>query len=218
MRSTASRPSAATPGAMTARPPIRCTPVLPRPVIRRRKHLTATEVSALIEAAQHNRHGKRDRLMVALAFHHGLRVSELVSLEWNAIDWEAGTITVRRVKGGVSGTHPLDRRCHRWLKAHWKARQQDLPWIFVTERGTAMSTDAFADQLKVAADRAGIANVHPHAVRHGAAMALAESNLPAYKLQNFLGHKKAESSAVYITGAASQHSDAARILSRKMRY
>jgi type 1 fimbriae regulatory protein FimB len=155
--------------------------------------------------------------MIALAFHHGLRVSELVELEWADLDLGIGTIAVRRAKGGVNGVHPLDRRSHRWLKAHYKARQSDLPWVFVTERGTAMSTDAFASQLKAAAERAGIANVHPHALRHGTGNALAEANLPAYKLQSFLGQRKAETTAVYIKGAASQHNDAARILSGKVR-
>jgi type 1 fimbriae regulatory protein FimB len=182
-----------------------------------RKHLSAAEVSALIDAARDNRHGKRDALMIALAFHHGLRVSELVGLCWSDIDLNAGTLTITRAKRGISGTQPLDRRCHRWLKAHAKARRDDLPWVFVTERGTAMSTDAFASQLKAVADRAGIANVHPHSLRHACGHALAEANLPAYKLQSYMGHRKAESTAVYIKAAASQHSDAARILSGKAR-
>jgi type 1 fimbriae regulatory protein FimB len=89
--------------------------------------------------------------------------------------------------------------------------------VFITERGTAMSVDAFASQLKAAADRAGIKNVHPHSLRHACGHALAEANLPAYKLQSFMGHKRAESTAVYIQAAASQHDDARRILSGKGR-
>ena len=38
-------------------------------------------------------------LMIALAYHHGLRVSELISLEWSAIDLKAGTIVDPPVKG-----------------------------------------------------------------------------------------------------------------------
>lgn len=183
-----------------------------------RKHLTETEVRRLMKAAEKfNRHGKRDRLMIALAFHHGLRVSEVVDLRWSDIDLDAGTITVSRKKGGADGNQPLDPECHRWLTALNKARTMSLPWVFVTERNTQVSTDAFASQLKAAAAHAKIKNVHPHSLRHACGHALAEANLPAYKLQAFMGHKKAESTAVYIKSASHQHDDARRILSGKWR-
>jgi type 1 fimbriae regulatory protein FimB/type 1 fimbriae regulatory protein FimE len=183
-----------------------------------RKHLTVTEVETLMKAALRNRHGKRDRLMIALAYNHGLRVSELCGkrgLEWSDIDVDAGSITVTRRKGGLGGTQPLDADCHRWLKALDKERTSSLAQVFVTERGSAMTEDAFASQLKAAAERAGIANVHPHSLRHACGHALAEANLPAYKLQSFMGHRKAESTAIYIQAAASQRDDARRILSGK---
>jgi integrase len=184
-----------------------------------RKHLTEAEVAALIEAAKKNRHGNRDRLAIALAFHHGLRVSELVRLSWAAIDLDAGTITIVRKKGGMGGTHPLDPDCHRRLTALKKAQKESKhglrPWVFVTERNTQMTVDSFADQLKAAAVRAGLTNVHPHSLRHACGHMLAESNLPAYKLQPWLGHRKAESTAIYIDAAARQHEDAAAIMSGK---
>jgi type 1 fimbriae regulatory protein FimB/type 1 fimbriae regulatory protein FimE len=184
----------------------------------RRKHLTETEVEALMKAALVNRHRKRDRLMITLAFHHCLRAGELCSkrgLQWSDIDLDAGTIQVTRLKGGRSGKQPLNADCHRWLTALKKARTSSKPWVFITERDTVMSTDAFADQLKAAAERAKIPNVHPHSLRHACGNALAEANLPAYKLQAYMGHRKAASTPIYIDAAASQHQDAARILSGK---
>jgi type 1 fimbriae regulatory protein FimB/type 1 fimbriae regulatory protein FimE len=38
-------------------------------------------VEALIKAARQNRHGNRDALMINLAYHHALRVSELIGLK-----------------------------------------------------------------------------------------------------------------------------------------
>jgi integrase len=40
----------------------------------------------LIKAARQNRRGNRDALMVSLAYHHALCVSELIALRWSAID------------------------------------------------------------------------------------------------------------------------------------
>jgi integrase len=79
----------------------------PNAELRTREHLTAGEVESLIEAAKGNRHGHRDATMLLLAFRHGLRAAELVSLEWSQVDFTAATLHVRRVKKGTPATHPL---------------------------------------------------------------------------------------------------------------
>jgi integrase len=45
--------------------------------------------------------------MILIGFRHGLRVSELCDLQWSSIEFETGTIHVRRTKGGEAATHPL---------------------------------------------------------------------------------------------------------------
>ena len=74
---------------------------------RDREHLTEREVESLITAAKGNRHGHRDATMILIGFRHGLRVSELCSLQWSSIEFETGTVYVRRAKGGQEATHPL---------------------------------------------------------------------------------------------------------------
>jgi integrase len=79
----------------------------PNAELRTREYLSAAEVEALIEAAKGNRYGHRDATMILLAFRHGLRVAELVSLEWSQVDSATATLHVRRVKRGTPATHPL---------------------------------------------------------------------------------------------------------------
>ena len=50
---------------------------------RQREYLTPTEVEKLMKAASKNRHGHRDGTMVLVCYRHGLRVSELVGMEWS---------------------------------------------------------------------------------------------------------------------------------------
>ena len=51
--------------------------------VRTREYLTESEVDALVQAAGNTgRHGHRDATLILLAYRHGLRVSELVSLRW----------------------------------------------------------------------------------------------------------------------------------------
>jgi type 1 fimbriae regulatory protein FimB/type 1 fimbriae regulatory protein FimE len=45
--------------------------------------------------------------MILLAYRHGLRVAELVTLRWDAIEFSHGRLHVRRVKGSAESVHPL---------------------------------------------------------------------------------------------------------------
>ena len=70
---------------------------------RDREHLTEREVECLIRAAKGNRHGHRDATMILIGFRHGLRVSELCSLQWSSIEFETGTVYVKFPRGGEAG-------------------------------------------------------------------------------------------------------------------
>src|SRR6516164_2748752 len=52
--------------------------------VRAREYLTGAEIDRLIAAAGNNRHGHRNATMILVAYRHGLRVSELVTLRWHA--------------------------------------------------------------------------------------------------------------------------------------
>jgi integrase len=68
----------------------------PNAELRTREHLH--EVDKLIEAAKGNRHGRRDALMILLAFGHGLRAAEVVDLRWEQVDFRTASLHVRRAK------------------------------------------------------------------------------------------------------------------------
>jgi integrase len=56
---------------------------------RPREYLTEREIEKLIEEAKGNRQGHRDATAILIAYRHGLRASELVSLRWDDIDFQA---------------------------------------------------------------------------------------------------------------------------------
>jgi integrase len=169
-----------------------------------RKYLRPGEVDQLIRGAKAGRHGLRDGLMVSMAYHHALRVSELIGLEWDALDLKVGTIDVSRLKGGVAGMQRLaqsDARALRSLKA-----KAEGPYVFVSERGgLRLTRDAFAKILQAAADRVGLDRrlCHPHALRHAAGHALANGGkVNEYQLQSVMGHKDPRSTRIYVQGVA----------------
>ena len=82
----------------------------PNAELRSREYLTETEVEKMIAAVKSNRWAQRDVTMILVAYRHGLRVSELVDLRWNEIDFNHATLAVRRAKKGSASTHPIQGR------------------------------------------------------------------------------------------------------------
>ena len=168
----------------------------PNSEIRPREHLTEREIDKLIEAAKGNRHGQRDATMILVCFRHGLRASELCELQWSDVEFETGTLHLRRAKGGAPGTHPLlgdELRALRTLK-----RDAQSPFIFVTERGAPFTVSG----LQKLVERAGIEakmpfKVHPHMLRHATGYVLANRGTDTRTLQGYLGHKSIQSTVRY---------------------
>ena len=79
-----------------------------KPYGGKRQALTQDELDRLFAALKGNRHGHRDYMIALVTFLHGLRVSELIDLRWDDIDWRKGTIAIRRLKGSIDGTHYLN--------------------------------------------------------------------------------------------------------------
>jgi integrase len=114
----------------------------PNAELRPREHLTEREVEKLIEAAKGNRWGQRDATMILVCFRYGLRASEVCGLQWSDVEFETGTLHLRRAKGGTTSTHPLlgeELRALRALK-----REARSPFVFVSERGAPFTTGGFA--------------------------------------------------------------------------
>jgi integrase len=168
-----------------------------------RKYLRPVEVEAMIKTAKRSRNGARDALMISLAYHHGLRVSELINLRWEAFDLKAGTIAINRKKGGADGVQhlaPADARALRALRS-----KADGAFVFVSERGGQLTRDGFAKMFAVVGERAGLDRrlCHPHALRHAAGHALANSGrVNAYQLQAIMGHRDPRGTAIYVQGVA----------------
>ena len=83
---------------------------------RPREYLTEREIEKLIDAASDNRWGHRDATAILIAYRHGLRASELVTLRWDDIDFQTGKLHVRRAKGGTASVHPIGGRELRVLR------------------------------------------------------------------------------------------------------
>jgi site-specific recombinase XerD len=67
--------------------------------LRSREHLTEEEVNQLMGVARKTgRHGHRDATLILMAYRHGLRVSELIALRWDQVDYSQGLFHVAPIQ------------------------------------------------------------------------------------------------------------------------
>jgi site-specific recombinase XerD len=160
------------------------------PVMRRVKdrYLTKEELTKLFAALKTNRHGHRDHMLALVAFLHGLRVSELIDLRWDDVNWRAGTITIRRLKGSVDGVQYLEADEAKGLKRLQREQEPANRYIFVTERRQQFTRSGVAKMIETAGHKAGLGDCFPHMLRHAAGHALANGGASAYEIQKMLGH------------------------------
>src|SRR6516225_5789011 len=166
--------------------------------VRAREYLIDGEIARLITAAGKNRYGHRDATMVLVAYRHGLRAGELVTLRWDAIDFAHGRLHVGRLKNGATSVHPLSGRELRALRRLKREQDAASPFIFTSERAAPFTTAGFRKMVARLAVAAGFDfPVHPHMLRHACGFKLANDGVDTRSLQAYLGHKNIQHTVRY---------------------
>jgi len=171
---------------------------LPNRDLRTREYLTEAEVERLMAAAKINRWGHRDATMILVGYRHGLRVSELVDLRWDQVEFRTAALHVRRVKQGTPSTHPILGDELRALRRLQREQEPKSPFVFPSERGAPFSTAGFARMVERAGKEAKLGfKAHPHMLRHACGYALANKGHDTRALQAYLGHKNIQHTVRY---------------------
>jgi integrase len=159
----------------------------------------------------------RDRALVLLMLHGGLRPGEALSLHLEDIAYGRRRVTVRcradhpkgaRGKSRVERVVDLhDGQALDTISAYVmldRPRETETPFIFLvggngTRRSEPLSYAALAKAFARAAERAGIKSpgVTPHALRHTHATRMWEAGMRELTLQRRLGHASPESTRIY---------------------
>jgi type 1 fimbriae regulatory protein FimB len=183
-------------------------PKRPNAERRSREHLTPAEIDRLIAAARRlGRHGHRDAAMILLAYRHGLRVSELVSLRREQLDLRQGLLHVRRRKNGLPSTHPLHGPELRALRQVLHA-YPETAYVFVSERGAPMTAATFRKLVARAGEAAKLGlPIHPHMLRHSTGYKLANDGRETRAIQHYLGHRNIQHTVAYTRLDASRFND-----------
>jgi len=146
-----------------------------------RKHLVSAEIDKLIDAAKGSRNAARDRCFLLLMFKHGLRVSEACGLKLSQVDTESRVLHVKRLKAGLSTTHPLRgdelRVIKTWLSERTKMKPE-TDAFFISERRGPLSRKTAWVMIRDYGKLADLpVDAHPHMLRHACGFALADQGV-----------------------------------------
>jgi integrase/recombinase XerC len=160
------------------------------------RHLRPGEIESLLEAADGVKPLElRDRAILELLYASGLRVGELVSLEWRDLNLDDQMLRVVG-KGGKERMVPFGRHARAALSAWlgvWDTVRRgdgglDEP-IFLNYRGGALSARSVRRIVDRYVEKAAVAaGVHPHTLRHTFATHLLEGGADLRAIQELLGH------------------------------
>lgn len=170
-------------------------------------YLTRAEMQALLDApSTTTTEGLRDRAMLHLAFAAGLRVSELVGLKLDDIEFQPHPMVHVHGKGRRERVLPLWKETARALRVWLAVRSQShAPELFLNARGENLTRSGFEYILnryvKLAAAREPSMSkkrISPHVLRHTCAMHTLRATHDVRKVSLWLGHASLQSTEVYL--------------------
>ena len=160
--------------------------------------LLKTEYKALLQVAGEN---PRDFAIVMLFLQTGLRVSELVSLKLQDVDFASKEITVRQGKGRKDRVVPLVGQASEALKTYLAVREESAEYdnVFLARNGTSMDVRTVRYRIHKYYIQAGIRKkASVHTLRHTFATHQVHNGLKLNQLKEVLGHRQIETTYKYV--------------------
>lgn len=166
--------------------------------------LTLAEVEALLgQPGQTDPASLRDKAMLEVLYATGIRVSELVSLDRNDVNLEAGYLRCLG-KGSKERIVPLGSVAIKALGVYVQTGRPELgraaaePALFVNQHGRRLTRQGFWKIIKRYAKDADISeNITPHTLRHSFATHLLENGADLRSVQEMLGHADISTTQIY---------------------
>lgn len=163
---------------------------------------SADEVTAILTAAKDHKYG----LYVNLLLYTGLRMGELLGLQWNDIDLDNDLIIVRRAIAKVEkGWEPKSTKTNRVryiavpepLKETLQEQSRGGLFILCNPDGSHLTPHQFERRYRTFFEQNGLTYRSPHKCRHTFATFLLKGNADLRSIQSMLGHSKISTTEIY---------------------
>ena len=176
-----------------------------RPKLRKTlpKTLSIDDVDKLLDIQLNTPFDYRNKAMLELLYGTGLRVSELVNLTLDDIDYTNCLIRVMG-KGSKERVVPLGEYSIYYLQEYLKIRSQLLKHdktcniLFLNNHGKGMTRQGFFKNLKSILKEKGLNTaISPHTLRHSFATHLINHGADLRSIQEMLGHADISTTKIY---------------------
>lgn len=160
--------------------------------------LTEDEVTKLIESPDARElSGLRDRAILETFYSTGIRISELVGLNLENIDFFGAVVKVSG-KGKKERMVPIGDKALRAIRDYTEQRKQQAPAAFlnkngrrITDRGVRLVLDKYIQRTALRE------NISPHSLRHSFATHLLNRGADLRSVQELLGHANLSTTQIY---------------------
>ena len=159
------------------------------------------QVSGLLESCDESGvTGRRDLAVLTLLARLGLRAAEVAALQLDDVDWRAGELVIRG-KGRRQERLPLPADVGAAIAGYLRGGRASGPCrsVFVSVRAPygGLSASAVMAIVRYACERAGLAPVGAHRLRHTAATQMLRAGSPLAEVGQVLRHRSAATTAIY---------------------
>ncbi len=160
--------------------------------------LTEEEVSRLIEASlPDNEMGLRDRAILETFYSTGMRISELVSLSQEDLDFIGGVVKLKG-KGKKERIAPIGDKAIFSLREYLEKRKKQASAVFLNKRGARITDrgvrNIVGKYLRLSGMKQGVS---PHTLRHSFATHLLNRGADLRTVQELLGHANLSTTQIY---------------------
>ena len=166
-------------------------------------YLTVDEVDKLLDIEIKDAFSARNKSILEVMYSSGLRISELINLEFKNIDLNDSIIRVMG-KGSKERIVPISDLAIKYLKIYVKDYRADLVkketnnYLFLNNHGKKMTRQGVFKMIKKLTSEKGInKDVSPHTLRHSIATHMLENGADLKIIQEFLGHENIGTTQIY---------------------
>ena len=138
-----------------------------------------------------------ERALFEVLFATGVRISELIAMKREEINWDERSIFIPEGKGKKERIVPFSRECGEYLSAYLESRTDDLPYVFVNSGlNRQLHYPRINERFRYYSSQLGF-RVTPHMLRHTFATHLVKRGMPIDMLQLLLGHDNLKTTQLY---------------------
>lgn len=160
--------------------------------------MTEEEVSRLIESSSPgNETGMRDRAILETFYSTGIRISELVGLDIEDMDFISGILKVRG-KGKKERIVPIGDKAITALRHYLEGKKKQTAAVFLNKKGKRITDRGVRNIVRKYITLAGIKQkTSAHTFRHSFATHLLDRGADLRSVQELLGHASLSTTQIY---------------------